>query len=243
MTQIQKYNEEIGRELADPGTMRALMVTTFKGISDEKQIRQAMLEGYIRGFTLKDFLEKNIYAIPYGGGYSLVTSIDYARKVGMKSGVVGVEAPIYEDREGKLNSCTITVKRRIGDDIGQFTATAFFDEFNTNRNQWATKPKHMLAKVAEMHALRKACPEELSQAYAEEEMNGGVIDSLDTDTQAEINNIRTIHELTDYYKANQGKGKAFDKAIQARKKELESENLSDDRVSPTESQVVSDPEA
>jgi hypothetical protein len=28
----------------------------------------------------------------------------------------------------------------------------------------------MIAKVAEMHALRKACPEELAKSYIEEEM-------------------------------------------------------------------------
>jgi len=122
-----------------------------------------------RGFEFKDFLEKNVYAIPFKESYSLVTSIDYARKIGMRSGVVGVSAPIYEMDGSNILSCTITVKRKVGEYIGDYTATAFFSEYNTGRNQWATKPRTMIAKVAEMHALRKACPEELSQAYSEEE--------------------------------------------------------------------------
>lgn len=87
----------------------------------------------------------------------------------MRSGVVGKSAPTYEEKEGKLVSCTITVKRKIGDYVGDYSATVYFDEYNTGRNQWASKPRTMIAKVAEMHALRMACPEELSQAYVEEE--------------------------------------------------------------------------
>jgi signal recognition particle GTPase len=46
----------------------------------------------------------------------------------------------------------------------------YFKEFSTGRNLWLSKPRVMIAKVAEMHALRKACPEELAQAYTEEEI-------------------------------------------------------------------------
>ena len=123
----------------------------------------------MRGFEFKDFLDKNIYAVPFGGSYSLITSIDYARKVGMRSGVVGKSAPVYQEQDGKIISCSVTIKKEIKGLIGDFTSLVFFDEYNTGRNQWASKPRTMIAKVAEMHALRMACPEELSQAYSEEE--------------------------------------------------------------------------
>ncbi len=44
------------------------------------------------------------------------------------------------------------------------------DEYNTGRNQWAKMPGTMIAKVAEMHALRGAFPQELNGMYSSEEM-------------------------------------------------------------------------
>ena len=57
-----------------------ILIPTFKGLQ-VASAKQAMLEGMMRGFTFKDFLEKNIYAIPFSSGYSLVTSVDYVRKI------------------------------------------------------------------------------------------------------------------------------------------------------------------
>ncbi len=134
-------------------------------------MRQAIMEGMIRGFSLKDFFERNVYAIPYGQNYSLVTSVDFCRKRGMKGGVVGVSRPEYTEVDGKIESCTVTVKKKIDNYIGEFSATVYFSEYNTGKNQWLSKPRTMIAKVAEMHALRKACPDELSNSYIEEEFD------------------------------------------------------------------------
>lgn len=175
MTDIIKIQDEIKNQLSKKEVMSALVETTFKGLN-QNLIPRAIMEGMMRGFEFKDFLEKNIYAIPFHNRqtgiqeYSLITSIDYARKIGMRSGVVGVSAPVYEMDGDKILSCTITIKRKVSDYVGDYTATAFFSEYNTGRNQWVSKPRTMIAKVAEMHALRKACPEELSQTYTEEEM-------------------------------------------------------------------------
>ncbi len=166
---IRAVNDEISKELADPTIGRMLLATTFKGL-DEVNMRKAILEGVVRGFTFKDFLEKNVYAIPYGGNYSLVTSIDYARKKGMRAGIIGKSAPVYVLDGKKIISCAVTVKRAVGKHVGEYTAEVYFDEYTTGRNLWSTKPRTMIAKVAEMHALRMACPEELSQTYTEEEM-------------------------------------------------------------------------
>jgi hypothetical protein len=161
-----KNNLEL--QLKDTEIFNTLLTTTFKGLT-APVAKQAMLEGVMRGFTFKDFLEKNIYAVPFSSGYSLITSIDYARKIGMKSGVIGKSAPSYEEKDGKIISCSITIKKLVNEHIGDFTATVYFNEYTTGRNQWASKPRTMIAKVAEMHALRMACPEELSQSYVEEE--------------------------------------------------------------------------
>ena len=169
-TEITTIRREVDLELANKETVATLVQTTFKGLKQEV-MRQAIVEGMMRGFTFRDFLEKNIYAIPFSSGYSLVTSIDHARKIGMKSGIVGKLAPIYTEKEGKVVSCEVTVKRKVGNYVGDFTALVYLNEYNTGRNQWAQKPRTMIAKVAEMHALRMACPEEMSQMYSEEEMD------------------------------------------------------------------------
>ena len=165
---LVEIKNQINKQIADKETFAVLLSTTFKGLVAQNA-KRALLEGMMRGFDFKDFLEKNVYAIPYRDGYSLVTSIDYARKIGMRSGVVGKSAPIFEEKDGKIISCTITVKRKVGEHIGDYSATVFFDEYSTGKNLWTSKPRTMIAKVAEMHSLRMACPEELSQTYVEEE--------------------------------------------------------------------------
>ena len=170
MTNLVEIQKEIKQELGNKETMNALVQTTFKGLNPAV-VPTAILEGMTRGFKFKDFLEKNVYAVPFGNNYSLVTSIDYARKIGMRSGVVGKSAPSFTFKENKaIDSCSVTIKRKVGDYVGEYTATVFFDEYSTGRNLWTSKPKTMIAKVAEMHALRMACPEELAQSYVEEEM-------------------------------------------------------------------------
>lgn len=172
---IKEMQTEIDKNFADQSTLNTLMTITFNGLKPETAKRAAM-EATMRGYTFKDFLEKNIYAIPYGDKYSLVSSIDYYRKVGMRSGVCGSSAPVFEmvggdQRTGNIFSCTITIKKVLPNGtIGEFASTAYMAEYNTGRNLWISKPRTMLAKVAEMQALRKACPEELAQAYIEEEM-------------------------------------------------------------------------
>jgi hypothetical protein len=191
---------EINKQLADPETMKSLLDTTFKGL-EATTMKRALLEGMIRGFSFKDFLEKNVYAIPYGTTYSLVTSIDYSRKIGARSGIVGVAAPIYREEGGRIVSCAVTVKKRFPDGaVGEFTAEPWFSEYSTGKNLWASKPRTMIAKVAEMHALRKACPEELAQSYVEEELSKTsdpvVLPVIDLDAlRAQLSACKTEDEL------------------------------------------------
>lgn len=200
---IEKINEEVAIELKDQGTLALLAKNTFKGLSQDI-IKSAITEGMLRGFTFKDFLEKNVYAIGYGSTYSLVTSIDYSRKIGQKSGIVGVDEPVYKDNEnGKIMTCSVTVKKKTDDHVGEFTATVYFDEYTTGKNLWLTKPRTMIAKVAEMHALRKACPEELAQAYTEEEMQKPVVQEIAIDMVEcgeKIGSCTSIDQLKEVWK-------------------------------------------
>jgi hypothetical protein len=171
-TEAGKHVVEMNTQLASEPVRRALLATTFKGLT-EPLMRQATLEGLIRGFTMKNFFEKDVYALPFKQGYSLVTSIGYARKLAMRTErYVGKSAPTYEYSEDgrSIVSCSITVKALVSGHVGEFTAEVDFKEYTTGQNQWSLRPKTMIAKVAEMHALRMAFPEELSNSFAEEEM-------------------------------------------------------------------------
>lgn len=207
-TDLVQLKNEINEKIGDQETFETLLKTTFEGM-EAQTAKRAMLEGVMRGFKFDDFLQKNVYAIPFnsqdGQKYSLITSIDYARKIGQRSGVVGKSKPEFEqDEEGKIISCTITIKKKVGEQIGEYTDTVYFDEYykagkNGKPSLWDTKPRTMIAKVAEMHALRQACPEELSQAYAEEEYQSGQFIEVDAaDKYEETKKAIENSENTDY---------------------------------------------
>lgn len=197
-TDLIEIKKEITKQLADKETVASLLATTFKGL-EPAVLKRAIMEGMMRGYDFKDFLQKNIYAIPFKGGYSLVTSIDYARKIGMRSGVVGKSAPAFEMDGKKIVSCTVTIKRKVADHIGEYTATVFFDEYSTGRNLWQTKPRTMVAKVAEMHALRMACPEEMAQMYVEEEHQAEAVKAIETidltQHEQKLKAVKSLDEL------------------------------------------------
>lgn len=196
--EIVAIKEEINKQLTDAETVKTLLSVTFKGF-EAPAMKRALLEGRMRGFQFTDFLEKNVYAIKYGEGYNLVTSIDYARKIGMRSGVNGKSEPTYtETKEGQIETCSVTVYRKDGHPSG-YTAKVYFKEYTTGRNLWISKPRTMIAKVAEMHALRMACPEEMSQMYVEEERAAETAEkivALDiTDYETKLRAAKTMDEL------------------------------------------------
>lgn len=165
---VIKIKNEINIQLGDAETLKSLLDTAFKGL-EAAQMKRALLEGMLRGFTFEDFLKKNVYAIPFAGGYTLITSIDFSRKIAQKS-AVWQSKPEFEMNNDKVVSCTVIAYRRLGQDVAEYPATVYLSEYSTGKNLWNSKPRTMLAKVAEMHALRKACPEELAQTYVEEEV-------------------------------------------------------------------------
>ncbi len=74
---------------------------------------------------------------------------------------------------------------------------ADFDEYNTSRNLWLTKPKTMIKKVAESMALRKAF--NINGVYAPEEMEKEIIiaetDGLSSENIKKIESAKTMDEL------------------------------------------------
>lgn len=224
--------------LSNKEVFNALAQNTFKGL-DSNNVPKALLEGMMRGYSIKDFMTKKIYATPFWNGreqrqdYALVQSIADVRSIAMRSGQSGKSKPEFTfDENKKLESCSITVWKRDGDDRG-YTATVFFEEYEKPAaksrdgkiipGMWQTKPKTMISKVAEMHALRMAFPEQLSEAYIEEEFDRENVIHLEPseDYQTEIDGIETLEELQAYYQANKGKGKEFDQYVKNHKAKIE----------------------
>lgn len=203
---ITKVNEEIANNFNNQATANALLATTFKGLN-VVVAKEAMLAGMLQGFTFENFLKKDVYAIGYGQSYSLVTSIDWSRKTASRAGLAGKDAPVYQfDDKGNIMSCSITVYKIVDGVRCPFTALVFFKEYTTGKNLWASKPMTMIAKVAEMHALRMAFPEELSQAYVEEEVTPIKVESTPAVTnveeyKAKLDVAKTIEEMREIWGA------------------------------------------
>ncbi len=224
--------------LSNKEVFNALAQNTFKGL-EPANVPKALLEGMMRGYSIKDFMIKKIYATPFWNSkeqrqdYALVQSISDVRAIAMRSGQSGKSEPRFTfDENKKVESCSVTVWKKDGDDRG-YTATVYFDEYEQPPfkkkdgteilGMWQKKSKTMIAKVAEMHALRMAFPEELSDLYIEEEFEKeNVIHAeVKEDYQDEIDKINNIADLEEYYNENKGRGKEFDKAIIKKKNELQ----------------------
>jgi len=205
MTDITIITQEIAKNFSNKETANALLSNTFKGLQPNVA-KEAMLGGMLRGFTFENFLQKDVYAISYGASYSLVTSIDWARKIAMSSGLAGKDAPTYQiDDNGNVISCSVTVYKVVEGLRCGFTSLVFFKEYSTGKNLWTSKPMTMIAKVAEMHALRMAFPEKLDKAYTEEEMTPIKVEAtapvIDIEGSiAKLDNALTVEMLADIWK-------------------------------------------
>lgn len=183
---IARLSHEMNMQVSDPAAMRGLIATTFSAFKSkpkevaETVVKQACLEAMVRGYSFEDILKKKVYAVPFGNSYSLVQSINDIRTIAQKSGHSGTSEPRYEETgDGKIKSCAITVWKKGGHPEG-YSAIVYFEEYYKpgteyqgvyKPSMWDKKPRTMIAKVAEAHALRKAFPEALDQSYVEEEFH------------------------------------------------------------------------
>ena len=122
-----------------------------------------------------DALSKQIYFIKRGGKMTIQTAIDGFRAVADRTGqYVGSSDPVFEDN-GKIPAkATVTVNKVVGGIVGNFTATARWEEYYPGKSQgfmWDKMPHTMLGKCAEALALRKAFPAQLSGLYTGDEMD------------------------------------------------------------------------
>lgn len=125
-------------------------------------------------------LDKLIHFTKRGGKYTPVTSIDFMRIQAADSGeCLGISDPVFETDFMKPGAtqpiaATVTVKRYVQGQIGEFTATARWAEYypgDLSGKMWQKMPHTMLGKCAEALALRKGFPKQLAGLYAREEMD------------------------------------------------------------------------
>lgn len=130
-----------------------------------------------------DPFAKQIYLVPRGGRHTIQTGIDGFRLIAQRAArrdrvTYGYSDTLWADESGQWfdlwldrrkqpSAAKVTVFR----DGQAFPAIAMWAEYGSEKNLWKTMPAHMLAKVAEALALRKAFPQDLSGLYAAEEMD------------------------------------------------------------------------
>ncbi|MBF0300157.1 MAG: phage recombination protein Bet [Oligoflexia bacterium] len=133
--------------------------------------------------TKLDPFSRQIYAIRRNGDkVSFEISIDGARLIAERTGLYkGQNGPFWCDDDGIWIDVWLKNKPPVAAKIGVIRsdfseplfATALYREYRPNGKQgfmWDKFPTLMTAKVAEMLALRRAFPCELSGIYSQEEM-------------------------------------------------------------------------
>lgn len=132
-----------------------------------------------------DPIARQIYLIERGGKWTTQISIDGARLVAERSKQYQGQTPVEWTADGVTWTQVWLAKEnpaaaRVGVYRAGFQAplyaVATWDAYNAGSPIWKKMPALMLGKCAEMLALRKAFPQDLSGLYSAEEMDqaGGV---------------------------------------------------------------------
>ncbi|HEX3803147.1 MAG TPA: phage recombination protein Bet [Solirubrobacteraceae bacterium] len=123
---------------------------------------------------------------------TIQTGIDGFRLIAQRSGTyAGQDGPFWLDDTGQWHAswpkktpapvaAKVIVRKVIGGHVVETPAIANFEEFAPRysgklQGLWPQMPAHMIAKVAEALALRKAFPQELSGIYTVDEMEASEI--------------------------------------------------------------------
>lgn len=167
-----------------------------------------------------DPVKKEIFLVPYNvetekgweQRFANIVGRDGLRIKAQRTGeLAGISAPTYDKKlteylKGETPLyCSITVKRLVKGIVCEFTSTVLFTEFSSGKRKWLSMPFHMIAKVAESHALKMGFGEETNGLNAEEELaafedqtENKVIQ--DNTINEELSKISTIDELKRYYR-------------------------------------------
>lgn len=151
--------------------------------------------GFIESFlsqcrrTELDPLARQIYGMEYGGKWTVLISIDGFRVIAQRSreyrgqtqpqwcGPDGIWRDVWLSDEAPAAARIGVYREGFAEPVMAVATYAGYcpRDFKTKQlkpsNQWETNPSNQLLKVAEMLALRKAFPNDLSGLYGTEEMD------------------------------------------------------------------------
>ena len=116
-----------------------------------------------------DPFAKQIWAVKYGNNPAAIfCGRDGFLAIAHRSGKFdGMESGTRKDGDDLVGWCRVYRK----DMSRPFEVEVSLSEYSTGKNLWQTKPKTMIVKVAESHALRRAF--DISGLYAPEEIDTG----------------------------------------------------------------------
>jgi len=116
-----------------------------------------------------DPFAKQIWAVKYGNNPAAIfCGRDGFLAIAHRSGKFdGMESGTRNDEDDLVGWCRVYRK----DMSRPFEVEVSLSEYSTGKNLWQTKPKTMICKVAESHALRRAFG--ISGLYAPEEIDTG----------------------------------------------------------------------
>lgn len=169
-------NELVKKEFNDEAIAIVRDSIMPKGSSDTEL--QYFLEYCKR--TGLDPISRQIYALRLDNKISVVAAIDGLRLVAERSGkYAGQRGPYWCGDDGEWKDVWLSAKMPIAakvcvlrhDFAEPLCAVAKMASYNKGTFVWNKMPEHMIAKVAESLALRRAFPNELSGIYAPEELD------------------------------------------------------------------------
>lgn len=110
---------------------------------------------------------------------TIQTGIDGLRLIAARTGeLAGIDDAEFDTEDATHPKwARVTVYRFSHGQRVPFTARVRWSEFGSTSGLWSRMPYHMLAKVAQSHALRMAFPQETSGIYTHEEMAQAPSDS------------------------------------------------------------------
>ena len=119
-----------------------------------------------------DPIAKQIYAVKRGNQMTIQTGIDGLRLIAERTSKYspGKQTDYGYDEKGKLISATAHIKKKVGNEWHDVSATAFLSEYTGKNPMWDKMPHVMLEKCAESRAIRRAFPADTSGLYTDAEM-------------------------------------------------------------------------
>jgi phage recombination protein Bet len=212
---IVEYESGGEKVKLSPSMIRSYLVSGGGNVSDQEVM---MFLSLCKFQHLNPFL-REAYLIKFGSSpATMVVGKDVFTKrarrnpdyVGKEAGIIvqEIETGKIIEREGtfyikseeKLVGGWAKVHIK-GYDVPEYAAVSF-EEYAGRKangelnNQWATKPATMIRKVALVHALREAFPEEMTGMYAPEEVaaaNDIVLDAAAASIPAPVPEEKTEH--------------------------------------------------